>query len=458
MAETRPARTGITTSSPRPDPGPEPDNHGPNRSTRRGRHAPGRERTVVALCVGVVVLHVLDDNFLQPEPGTAAGDHLVSGLTPIALLAATAAAYPRLRAGARAVLAMTLGALGVAIGTPAAYYLRHGTVEGDHYTGLLALGAGAALVLTGPVILWRNRRPRGTPRQRYLRLAVMIAGAPVLAIAIVWFVVFPIGLGYVYTHTAPHPAEPDLGVPYESVTLSTDDGLELTASYVPARNRAAILLFPGASRTEEARMLLAHGYGVLLLDPRGQGGSEGDTVRWAGDEDLLAGAAYLQQRPDVDANRIGAIGFSIGGEMLLRAAAESDSIHAVVSEGAGERVGETDVAGIARILVDPSQAVMTAATTIFSNHMPPPPIVDGIGAISPRPVLLIYADPGIGGESTRQPMYFAAAGEPKSIWKVPGSDHTGGLDAEPLEYERRVVDFFDDALLATDNSLERKTK
>ena len=33
----------------------------------------------------------------------------------------------------------------------------------------MALGAGAALVLTGPVILWRNRRPRGTPRQRYLR-------------------------------------------------------------------------------------------------------------------------------------------------------------------------------------------------------------------------------------------------------------------------------------------------
>ena len=46
---------------------------------------------------------------------------------------------------------------------------------------------------------------------------------------------------------------------------------------------------------------------------------------------------------------------------------------------------------------------------------------------------------------------------PKSIWKVPGSDHTGGIDAAPLEYERRVVDFFDDALLQTDSSLERNT-
>ena len=152
-------------------------------------------------------------------------------------------------------------------------------------------------------------------------------------------------------------------------------------------------------------------------------------MRWAGDRDVLAGVAYLQDRPDVESDRVGAMGFSVGGEMLLRAAAQTQAIRAVVSEGAGERVGETDVSGPARFLVEPSQAVMTAATTVFSNHTPPPAIVDRIGDIAPRPVLLIYADPGIGGESTRQRGYFAAAGAPKSIWKVPGSDHTGGLAA-----------------------------
>jgi fermentation-respiration switch protein FrsA (DUF1100 family) len=64
-------------------------------------------------------------------------------------------------------------------------------------------------------------------------------------------------------------------------------------------------------------------------------------------------------------------------------------------------------------------------------------------------VLLIYADPGQGGESVRQPKYYAAAGEPKEIWKVPGAEHTGGIDALPQEYERRVVGFLDDALLTT---------
>jgi hypothetical protein len=64
-------------------------------------------------------------------------------------------------------------------------------------------------------------------------------------------------------------------------------------------------------------------------------------------------------------------------------------------------------------------------------------------------VLLIYADPGQGGESVRQPKYFAAAGQSKEIWKVPGAGHTGGLEAQPEEYERRIVAFFDNALLNT---------
>ena len=55
----------------------------------------------------------------------------------------------------------------------------------------------------------------------------------------------------------------------------------------------------------------------------------------------------------------------------------------------------------------------------------------------------------MGGEKSRQPKYYAAAGEPKAIWKVDGAEHTGGLDARPAEYERRVVGFFDRALLHT---------
>jgi fermentation-respiration switch protein FrsA (DUF1100 family) len=141
------------------------------------------------------------------------------------------------------------------------------------------------------------------------------------------------------------------------------------------------------------------------------------------------------------------MGFSIGGEILLETAAKSTAIDAVVSEGAGERVGEVDASGLERLLADPAMAVMTGATTLFGNTGPPPPIVERIGRIAPRSVFLIYAVPGIGGEDYRQPLYYAAAGEPRSIWRVPGAKHTGGIEAQPAEYERRVTAFFDDALL-----------
>jgi dienelactone hydrolase len=406
-----------------------------------------RESAAFTLAVGAVALHFADDNYVQPAPGTSARDHLASGLIPIAVLTAVALVYPRLRAGARATTAMTVGALAITVGIPGAHYLFEGGAEGDHYTGLLALLAGAVLlVIVGPVTLWRARRRGGSRRRRYLRRALTILAGALLGLAIVWFLVFPIGFAYIYTHTGRGVVAPNLGVPYESVSVKTSDSLELAASYVPSRNRAAVVLYPGGTRAEHARMLIRHGYGVLLLDPRGQGSSDGDTVRWAGDRDLLAGLTYLRTRPDVDPGRIGGFGFSVGGELLLEAAAQSDGFKAIVSEGAGSRVGEEDVSGPARLLAEPNLAIMTAAITVFSNHGPPPPIVTRIGRIAPTSVFLINAEHGIGGEDTRQPKYYAAAGKPKAIWQVPGAKHTRGIDARPKEYERRVIAFFDRAL------------
>lgn len=282
-----------------------------------------------------------------------------------------------------------------------------------------------------------------------LRRALLALAAVAIAYVTFWLVFLPIGFPYVYTHLGQTATDPELEMPSERVAFQTEDGLELAATYVPSSNQAAVIVFPGATRVDEATMIARHGYGVLLVEPRGQGSSEGDLVRWAGDVDLHAAVAYLWSRPDIDDERIGAIGFSIGGETLLEAAAQRDGIAAVVSEGAGERVGEVDTSGVERILLAAPMALMTASMTVFQNHRPPPPIVERIGRIAPRPVFLIYADPGQGGESVRQPKYFAAAGEPKEIWKIPGAGHTGGLEAQPAEYERRVIAFFDDALLGT---------
>ena len=68
------------------------------RTSSLGRQALtiGRASGFFLIATSAIALHIVDDNYLQPKPGTSAGDHLASGLIPIAVLAAVAAALPHL--------------------------------------------------------------------------------------------------------------------------------------------------------------------------------------------------------------------------------------------------------------------------------------------------------------------------------------------------------------------------
>lgn len=92
-------------------------------------------------------------------------------------------------------------------------------------------------------------------------------------------------------------------------------------------------------------------------------------------------------------------------------------------------------------------AVVTPGVALFSNTMPPPSLEDLVARIAPRPVFFIYAVPGQGGEAELTQVFYDAAKEPKTIWRVPDSGHIGGLEAQPVDYERRVIGFFDRELL-----------
>jgi uncharacterized protein len=400
------------------------------------------------LAISAVALHVIDDNFLQPEPGTGPGDHLVSGLLPLALLALAAWAYPRLSGGWRGALALLVGPLGVAAGIEAFHYTREVGPSGDDFTGLLCLPAGLLLIGLGAVTLWRTRRTDGSLWWRYPRRTLMGAGG-VLAAALVGVA----GLGYVTVHTARAVVPPNqLGVAHENVKFTTGDGLELEGWYIPSRNGAAVISFPGRNGPQrQARMLARHGYGVLLFDRRGEGRSEGrpNSWGWGGDADVKAAIAYLQQRPDVDPDRIGGIGLSVGGEMMLETAAETDDLAAVVSEGAGARTYsedmERDGTTVDKVFGPLLSGVKTASVAVFSNQSPPANLKDLVGRISPRPVLFIAAPNSPHGEDLNR-VYYRAASQPKTLWEIPESGHTGGIEARPDEYERRVVGFFDEAL------------
>jgi hypothetical protein len=417
------------------------------RKALRDRVKAASAETLVALgAFGLIAVHLVDDSFLQREPGTAVADHLVSGLVPLAVLAGAAVAYPRLRPGLRAVLAVVLGILGIVSGVvEAAFYGPKEGLSGDDFSGLVAALAGLCLVVLGVVTAWRARKLDHPLAWRYGRR---------LLLGVAWavggyFVLFPLSLTYGFTHVARvETPRGNLGAPYEAVSFDASDGLSLDGWFVRSRNGAVVIVYPGKKGTQNhARMLVRHGYGVLVFDRRGEGTSEGDpnALGWGFDSDLKGALAYLRSR-GVDPNRIGGLGLSVGGEALLQTAAETTAVKAVVSEGAGARSVREDSVHVSASKLPEIwfSAVMTAGTALFSNRLPPPNLKSLAGRIAQTPVFFVYATKGAGGEDNN-PDYYAAARGPKQIWKVDTS-HTHGLTARPVEYERRVVGFFDRTL------------
>jgi uncharacterized protein len=424
------------------------------RPGRRRHHAPHRhEVTAFRVALAFVALAVADDAFIHPEQGTAAGDHLVSALVPLTVAAALAFAYPRLRAGARGATAIVAGVLALTAGVADGFrHVALDRVAGDDVSAMLAALAGIVLTGLGIHTLWRTRRLDERPLRRYTRRA----GLAFLAGLATLFVLVPVTIAIVATHHAREPvAKADLGRAHEQVSFTTTDDLRLAGWYVPSENGAAVVLSPGRrGPLAHARLLAEHGYGVLLFDRRGEGESDGDfnAYGWGGDADLKAAVDFLARRGDVDPQRIGGLGLSVGGEMLLETAAEDTRLRAVVSEGASVR-------SIAEHWDDPALSdlqrpftpllAQTAAVAILAGEAPPPSLVERVADIAPRSVLLIR---GLDGQPAEQlnRTFYDRAGAHKQLWEVPGAGHTAAITARPDDYAERVVGFFDRALLESE--------
>jgi uncharacterized protein len=116
----------------------------------------------------------------------------------------------------------------------------------------------------------------------------------------------------------PDRTDPTVPSDVEVVRFDTEDGLELTAWFLPAEDPVAtVLVAPGNAgnrslRLPLARGLVARGHGVLLLEHRGYGGNPGSPSEAGLSADAAAARAHLDQRGDVDPNRIVHLGESLG--------------------------------------------------------------------------------------------------------------------------------------------------
>lgn len=239
-----------------------------------------------------------------------------------------------------------------------------------------------------------------------------------------------------------------LTVPYQDIVLTTQDGLTLKAWYTPSQNGAVILVahgFGGARSVNWHALFARYGYGVLSWDARAHGESGGSVSTFGYSEilDVKAAADFALAQPDV--KRVGAWGGSMGAVTVIRAAAHQPQISAVVADSAFPAVDEmvVRVSPFAPLTPFIRFFAEQASGVKAEQHRP----VEVIGEISPRPVFIIQgeADRTIPPDSAER--LYAAAGEPRQLWTEPGVGHVAMYRSFGAEYERRVIEFFNQALL-----------
>lgn len=282
---------------------------------------------------------------------------------------------------------------------------------------------------------------------------VRIAGLTLVVLLLGLYV----GMPLVMAVAATVPDNGSSGQPpdgFNEVTLTTDEGLSLAAWYAESANSAVIIVAHGAgsgrsSVASYAMMLHRNGFGVLALSMRGYDESEGRVNRlgWRGNSDIEAAVNFLQARDPT--LKIGGLGLSMGGEILLGAASTFPQLSAVAAEGATFRALNEYVAlpMNAPLYRHFTQAVFTIMVQTLSGEQPPQPtLLESMEQASSTRFLVIAA-----GEDEDEIAYNTLFQESLpdrcQLWVIPGVGHTGGLAHDPVTYERQVVGFFNSALL-----------
>jgi len=235
------------------------------------------------------------------------------------------------------------------------------------------------------------------------------------------------------------------------ISFSSTDGRRVAGWYAPSRNRAAIVLVhgTGAERSSllfETGFLSQAGFGVLAVDLPGQGASEGQT-HWGVPERhaITAAVDWLRARGEVDPERIGGFGFSMGGYVLTQAAVLDRRLRAVALVSSPNDVVEQNWLATAKWgLLTQVPCYLALRAYGQSLDMLPKNV---IGSIAPRTVLIIGGELDPLAPAFMAQQLFSVAGPPKELWLVPRAHHGDFAQIAGPEYRNRLASFFDRTLL-----------
>jgi len=308
---------------------------------------------------------------------------------------------------------------------------------------------------------FRPVKPQRGQLWRWRLNRVLLASVAAVALLLVGV----LGIGWIASERAIHPAScqyekgladfPNLH-PYQ-VSFASRTRTRIASWFFPGERRATILLSHGYGDNQiqmlpYADFLVRQGFSVLTYDMRNRGRSGGDAVTLGALEapDILSAVDYLTTRPDVDPDRIGAMGLSLGASATILAAASDSRIKAVVDDSgfsdapAAIRSSFQHFIGLPPFPFAPlTVALVRLRTGIDVNRIRP---VDVIARISPRPLLIVHClnDKTLPPDNSER--NFAAAQEPKHLWLISACGHTDGLATAGPEYERYVGGFFQEGL------------
>jgi alpha-beta hydrolase superfamily lysophospholipase len=255
----------------------------------------------------------------------------------------------------------------------------------------------------------------------------------------------------------------DAGLAYEEVTVTSSDGMTLNGWYMPSANGAAVMLMHGMHEfpyhmMEEAGMLQRYGFGALLISVRDHNFGDGDTISFGCDDremaDLEAWYQYLIQQDGIDPDKIGILGQSMGGLLVIQYAQKNENIKAVVAHSTLSSVSDTVETAVAwRTGLPLWAAGLLAGDMMFwmeqelDCDFSEVSAKDLIGDISPRPVFIMHAENDEVVAPDSGELLMAAAGDPKTYWVCAGSFHHECDTDYPQEFEERIIGFFSQYLL-----------
>lgn len=251
---------------------------------------------------------------------------------------------------------------------------------------------------------------------------------------------------------------------YEEVTFdSREDGITISGWYVEQElNAPTVIVVHGLGSCKfsvtalaPAGMLARNGFNVLLIDVRDAGDSSWEDGRSAiGNEeylDVLGAFDWLVREKSIPPSQIGLFGNSMGAATSLIAFTQEPAVGAVFVDSPFDNLPQIIQEELAREGYPQflfRSGILMASLTSGDQLLAFNPN-EALEKANGRPIFIVHGtgDQRIGVHHSLQLQEKAEMLDaPAEVWIVDGVDHVRALVAFPDEYERRVVEFFSNAL------------